>query len=232
MTIPLSAHLLFRTPVDENLLCSITPLIRVTREASPRRASLLCWTNLVQYQVMHSRFSHGLTLGNEKEPHLHMINQPMLRSRRRISRLLSVYLGLGKGSSLGGLRGSNENGMEIEDASARSAILTEKEKVVLDFHYYNYAFCKERRFDARATSTFLSIMKDILDEVTCFDDAAAGSIGNLSLGAALGYFAFGANYIFINKPRSDKCHQNILEKSRAATNLYRLLHNKFFSGVT
>lgn len=37
--------------------------------------------------------------------------------------------------------------------------------MVLDFHYYNYAFCKERRFDARATSTFLSIMKDILDEV-------------------------------------------------------------------
>ncbi|CAM9857818.1 unnamed protein product, partial [Laminaria digitata] len=34
------------------------------------------------------------------------------------------------------------------------------ENIVLDFHYYNYAFCKERRFDARATSTFLSIMKD------------------------------------------------------------------------
>lgn len=76
-----------------------------------------------------------------------------------------MYLGLGKAGSPIGLE-SNGDGTENEDASARSANLTEKEKVVLDFHYYNYAFCKERRFDARATSTFLSIMKDILDEVT------------------------------------------------------------------
>lgn len=94
----------------------------------------------------------------------------MSRSRRCIARLLSVYLGLGKVGNLGGLRG-NENGMDNEESSARPANLTEKENVVLDFHYYNYAFCKERRFDARATSTFLSIMKDILDEVKYFNDA-------------------------------------------------------------
>lgn len=76
-----------------------------------------------------------------------------------------MYLGLGRGGRPG-VRGGKGNGTENADASARSASLTEKDKVVLDFHYYNYAFCKERRFDARATSTFLSIMKDILDEVT------------------------------------------------------------------
>lgn len=79
-------------------------------------------------------------------------------------RLLSVYLGLGRANGLGENAGK-WSGTEGEDTSAQTARLTEKEQVVLDFHYYNYAFCKERRFDARATSTFLSIMKDILDEV-------------------------------------------------------------------
>ncbi|CAM9313872.1 unnamed protein product, partial [Choristocarpus tenellus] len=45
--------------------------------------------------------------------------------------------------------------------------------VILDFHFFNYAFCKERRFDACATSVFLSIMKDILDEDIRTDDAAS-----------------------------------------------------------
>ncbi|CAN0146829.1 unnamed protein product, partial [Scytosiphon promiscuus] len=54
--------------------------------------------------------------------------------------------------------------------------------VVLDFHYYNYAFCKERRFDARATSTFLSIMKDILDEDMRTNDSSP------SLKASFGRF--------------------------------------------
>lgn len=79
-------------------------------------------------------------------------------------RLLSVYLGLGRADNLSENTGKR-NGTEGDETSARISRLTEKEKVVLDFHYYNYAFCKERRFDARATSTFLSIMKDILDEV-------------------------------------------------------------------
>lgn len=76
-----------------------------------------------------------------------------------------MYLGLGRAHD------GDENARDLgrmeggDTTSARTASLTEKEKVVLDFHYYNYAFCKERRFDARATSTFLSIMKDILDEV-------------------------------------------------------------------
>ena len=33
-----------------------------------------------------------------------------------------------------------------------------KQKIALDYHYYNYAFCKDRAFDGRKTSTFLSIM--------------------------------------------------------------------------
>lgn len=73
-----------------------------------------------------------------------------------------MYLGLGVSKK-------DEGEVELgnDDASSRIERLTDKEKIVLDFHYYNYAFCKERRFDARATSTFLSIMKDILDEVRC-----------------------------------------------------------------
>lgn len=36
-----------------------------------------------------------------------------------------------------------------------------KNIVATDFHFYNYAFCKERAFDSRRTSTYLSIMNDI-----------------------------------------------------------------------
>lgn len=70
-----------------------------------------------------------------------------------------MYLGLGDGDSQGGAGGGDEKG------DGEPPCLTDKEKIVLDFHYYNYAFCKERRFDARATSTFLSILKDVFDEV-------------------------------------------------------------------
>lgn len=91
----------------------------------------------------------------------------MSRSRRRNPRLLSVFLGLGKANSLRSPGGDN-SWAENEDTTTQSANLTEEENVVLDFHYYNYAFCKERRFDARATSTFMSIMKDILDEVVTY----------------------------------------------------------------
>lgn len=73
-----------------------------------------------------------------------------------------MYLGLG-----GVSRDASEEQKAGEDGSrAEYEGLTDKEKIVLDFHYYNYAFCKERRLDACATSTFLSIMKDLFDEVT------------------------------------------------------------------
>ena len=71
-----------------------------------------------------------------------------------------MYLGLGASKS-----DEREGGPGDDDAITRIEQLTDKENIVLDFHYYNYAFCKERRFDARATSTFLSIMRDVLDEV-------------------------------------------------------------------
>lgn len=38
-------------------------------------------------------------------------------------------------------------------------------EVIVDFHFYNYAFCKEQRFDARKTSTYMSIMYDVLAQV-------------------------------------------------------------------
>lgn len=66
--------------------------------------------------------------------------------------LLATYLGLG-----------GTNGRELLESPP---CLKDEDKVILDFYYYNYAFCKERRFDACATSTFLSIMKDVFDEVT------------------------------------------------------------------
>ena len=37
--------------------------------------------------------------------------------------------------------------------------------IVSDFHVWNYAFCKEQRFSPEQTSTFLSIMKRVLDKV-------------------------------------------------------------------
>lgn len=71
-----------------------------------------------------------------------------------------MYLGLGD--------------VKRDEVSGGKGRLTEEEEIVLNFHYYNYAFCKERRFDACATSTFLSIMKDIFDEVACYNgDMAA-----------------------------------------------------------
>lgn len=36
-----------------------------------------------------------------------------------------------------------------------------KQKIALDYHFYNYAFCKDRAFNGRKTSTFLSIMQTI-----------------------------------------------------------------------
>lgn len=36
-----------------------------------------------------------------------------------------------------------------------------KFKIILDFHFYNYAFCKERGFNAEKTSTFMSLVNEI-----------------------------------------------------------------------
>jgi hypothetical protein len=36
-----------------------------------------------------------------------------------------------------------------------------KNVIATDYHFYNYAFCKERAFDARRTSTFMAIMNEI-----------------------------------------------------------------------
>ncbi len=97
----------------------------------------------------------------------------------RFYRLLSLYLGLGGAGGFSSEDGS-ENGIQSEGQSAQTGSLTEKDKVVLDFHYYNYAFCKERRFDACATSTFLSIMKDILDEVSTDTKKRSFTVSNIT----------------------------------------------------
>jgi len=36
-----------------------------------------------------------------------------------------------------------------------------KQKIALDYHFYNYAFCKDSAFDGLKTSTFMSIMQTI-----------------------------------------------------------------------
>jgi hypothetical protein len=36
-----------------------------------------------------------------------------------------------------------------------------KQKIALDYHFYNYTFCKDKGFDGRKTTTFLSIMHTI-----------------------------------------------------------------------
>jgi hypothetical protein len=36
-----------------------------------------------------------------------------------------------------------------------------KTDILIDFHFYNYAFCKERAFDARKISTYLAIMHEV-----------------------------------------------------------------------
>jgi len=36
-----------------------------------------------------------------------------------------------------------------------------KRDIAVDFHFHNYAFCKERAFDARRIAAFMSIMNDV-----------------------------------------------------------------------
>jgi hypothetical protein len=36
-----------------------------------------------------------------------------------------------------------------------------KFKIIIDFHFYNYAFCKERGFSSLKVSTFLSIVNEV-----------------------------------------------------------------------
>jgi len=57
------------------------------------------------------------------------------------------------------------------DGSAIRALLAEyleinyhdekKQKIALDYHFYNYAFCKGSAFDGLKTSTFMSILRTI-----------------------------------------------------------------------
>jgi len=57
------------------------------------------------------------------------------------------------------------------DGTALRALLAEyfeisypdekKQKISLDYHFYNYAFCKDSAFDGLKTSTFMSIMQTI-----------------------------------------------------------------------
>lgn len=39
-----------------------------------------------------------------------------------------------------------------------------KLRIALDFHFYNFAFCKEQAFDARQTSTFISLMHAVMQQ--------------------------------------------------------------------
>eukprot|EP00953_Heterococcus_sp_UTEX-ZZ885_P036473 18787-Heterococcus_DN1.PRE.2 len=51
---------------------------------------------------------------------------------------------------------------------------SEAQEVLVDFHFYNYAFCKEQRFDARKSSTYMSIMHEVITEDLATDDAVSG----------------------------------------------------------
>lgn len=41
-----------------------------------------------------------------------------------------------------------------------------KREIAVDFHFHNYAFCKERAFDARRIAAFMSIMNDLFTRDT------------------------------------------------------------------
>jgi len=47
-----------------------------------------------------------------------------------------------------------------------------KQKIALDYHFFNYAFCKDHAFDGRKTSTFLSVMQTIFQRDTESTSAA------------------------------------------------------------
>lgn len=60
--------------------------------------------------------------------------------------------------------------VELEEAKLRADIRKnivvpfKDEKLinfVVDFHYYNFAFCKDEAFDSRKTSTLMSILNDV-----------------------------------------------------------------------
>jgi len=50
--------------------------------------------------------------------------------------------------------------LKIEDAGFDR----DRQDILLDFHFYNYAFCKKLGFGPTKISTFLSIMKDTIDK--------------------------------------------------------------------
>jgi hypothetical protein len=49
-----------------------------------------------------------------------------------------------------------------------------KQKILVDFYFYNYSFCKAAAFDARRISTFISIMCEIFQT-----DASSDSSGGV-----------------------------------------------------
>ena len=73
--------------------------------------------------------------------------------------LLASYLGMDEPASL--RKSRNEPSQESGGASSSSIT---KEDLILDFHFYNFSFCKERRFTPKKTSTMLSILKLVFDD--------------------------------------------------------------------
>mmetsp|Transcript_2778 Transcript_2778/g.3960 ORF Transcript_2778/g.3960 Transcript_2778/m.3960 type:complete len:211 (+) Transcript_2778:174-806(+) len=57
--------------------------------------------------------------------------------------------------------------LNLEDLGFDAA----RQAIILDFHFYNYAYCKKMGFSPEKISTFLSIMKEIIDADIKRDDA-------------------------------------------------------------
>ena len=57
------------------------------------------------------------------------------------------------------------------------AVDRKKLKITLGFHFRNYAFCKEKAFDFRRTSTFMSMM----NEIFIVDASLNSSVNSLEL---------------------------------------------------
>lgn len=59
---------------------------------------------------------------------------------------------------------SELNEAELKSLIGKSVIIPFEKSVkefVVDFHFYNFAFCKEQAFDYRKISTYMSIMNEI-----------------------------------------------------------------------
>jgi hypothetical protein len=60
---------------------------------------------------------------------------------------------------------SNRLAVSFCPCGTAAADRSEAQEVLVDFHFYNYAFCKEQRFDAKKSSTYMSIMHEVITEV-------------------------------------------------------------------